>query len=159
MSKKEKCLGVLRLRGRVNIHPELEYTFKLMHLTRKNHLTLIRGTPSNLGAIQKIKDYTTWGEVSPEIIIQLLQKRGRLKGNQRLTNDNIKEKLGYDSVEELALDIYAGKVDLWKTPYIKPLFRLNSPKGGFHGTIKNPLPKGELGYRGDKINDLINKMI
>jgi large subunit ribosomal protein L30 len=130
-----------------------------MHLTRKHHLTLIRGTPSNRGAIQKIKDYTTWGEVSQEIILQLLQKRGRLKGNQRLSNNNIKETLGYDSVEGLAKVLYTGKVDLWSIPNIKPIFRLKPPKGGYRGSIKKPLPKGELGYRREKINDLLKKMI
>lgn len=37
-------------------------------------------------------------------------------------------------------------------------FRLNNPKGGWIA-IKNHFPKGDLGYRGDKINELIEKML
>lgn len=35
---------------------------------------------------------------------------------------------------------------------------LRPPKGGFR-SLKLPFPKGDLGYRGEKINDLIKKMM
>ncbi|MBR9680336.1 MAG: hypothetical protein GOU98_00755 [Candidatus Altiarchaeota archaeon] len=38
-------------------------------------------------------------------------------------------------------------------------FRLHPPRGGFKKTIKRPKPDGELGYRGEKINELILKML
>jgi len=159
LTEKAKCLAVLRLRGSVNIARELEQVFSLLHLNRKNHLTLMKGSPSNMGMIHRIKDYATWGEATHETISKLIEKRGRLKGNQRLTDDKIKEKLGYPSVEKLANAIYELQTDLWKVPNLKPIFRLHPPKGGFHGSIKKPYPKGELGYRGEKINDLLAKMI
>jgi large subunit ribosomal protein L30 len=159
LNEKEKCLAVLRLRGNVNINVEFEYVFKLMHLIRKNHLTLIRSSPPAVGMIRKIKDYATWGEISQETIFQLLQKRSYLIGNQKLTERNIKERTDYDSIEKLAEVLYNNKIDLWKLSELKPIFRLHPPKGGFHGSIKKPYPKGELGYRGKKINDLIVKMI
>jgi len=40
----------------------------------------------------------------------------------------------------------------------KPVFRLNPPKKGYEST-KCAFPKGSLGYRGEKINDLIERMI
>ncbi|MBS3070234.1 hypothetical protein J4220_01885 [Candidatus Micrarchaeota archaeon] len=39
-----------------------------------------------------------------------------------------------------------------------PVYRLNNPIGGWKDT-KNHFPKGDLGYRGEKINDLIKKML
>lgn len=36
--------------------------------------------------------------------------------------------------------------------------RLHPPKGGFRKSAKALFPKGEGGYRGDKINELIVKM-
>jgi len=44
---------------------------------------------------------------------------------------------------------------------MKKYFPLNSPKGGFERKgIKKPFKKGgALGYRGNKINDLIKKML
>lgn len=67
------CLALIRIRGSVGIRKELEYVFKLMHLPRKNHAVLIGGTPSNLRAIQKVKDYATWGNYSrlPQILESL----------------------------------------------------------------------------------------
>ncbi|MBI4895753.1 MAG: uL30 family ribosomal protein [Candidatus Aenigmarchaeota archaeon] len=40
----------------------------------------------------------------------------------------------------------------------KKISRLNSPKKGFKAT-KMIYPKGDLGYRGDKINELIERMM
>ena len=40
----------------------------------------------------------------------------------------------------------------------KPVFRLNPPRGGFKST-RLPYPKGDLGDRKEKINDLLERMI
>jgi large subunit ribosomal protein L30 len=150
---------ILRIRGSVAIRPEFEYTFKLLHLHKKNHATIIRGHPTHLGMIQKIKDYATWGEASIETITLLLSEKGFLKGNRRLTDNYVKEYFECDSINSFAEAIAKSKIELWKLPNIKPVFRLHPPKGGFHGSIKKPYPKGELGYRGEAINQLIKKMM
>ncbi|UCH03271.1 MAG: 50S ribosomal protein L30 [Candidatus Bathyarchaeota archaeon] len=147
------------MRGSVAIRKEVEYTFKLLHLHKKNHATIIKDYPTYLGMMQKIKDYATWGEASIETIALLLSKKGFLKGNRRLTDNYVKENLGWDSINSFAEAIAKEKIDLWKLPNLKPVFRLHPPKGGFHGSIKKPYPKGELGYRGEDINQLIKKMI
>ena len=36
---------------------------------------------------------------------------------------------------------------------------LHPPRGGFKKTIKRPKPDGELGYRGEAINELILRML
>ncbi len=48
-----------------------------------------------------------------------------------------------------------------KRPSAKKFFSLHPPRGGFERKgIKKPFKlKGALGFRGDKINDLIKKMI
>lgn len=157
--QKGKCLVILRIRGEVGIRKELEYVFKLLHLTRKNHATIIEGTPSYLGMIQKIKDYATWGEASSDTISHILRERGLIKGNKRLTDDYVKENLSYDSIDGLAKAISESIVDLRKLPNVKPVFRLHPPKGGFRKAVKKPYPEGELGYRGEEINQLLKKMI
>ncbi len=156
--EERRCIAVVRIRGNVNIRRELEYVFKIMHLTRENHATLMDSRPSNLGALQKVKDYATWGEPFQEAIALLLRKRGRLTGNRQLTDDYAKEKLGYDSIEGLAEAIYKCDVDIRKLPDLKPLFRLHPPRGGFREKKRKPYPEGELGYRGETINTLIEKM-
>lgn len=154
-----KCLALLRIRGNVGIAKELQHAFKFMHLNRKNHLTLMEETASNLGAIKKVKDYSTWGEITLETISLLLQKRSFLEGRKKLTDDYVKNELSYVSIEDLAKAIYDSRINFWKLPHIKPIFRLHPPRKGFRGSVRKPYPEGELGYRGEKINALIAKMI
>ena len=156
---KGAVLIMLRIRGSVAISKELEYVFRLLHLTRKNHATIIAGNPSYLGMIQKVKDYATWGEASSETISLLLKERGFLKGNKKLTDDYVKENLGYGSVDELSEAISNSKADFLKLPQVKPVLRLHPPRGGFHGSTKKPYPEGELGYRGESINKLVKEMV
>lgn len=157
--EKGRCLALIRLRGKVGIRKEYEYVFKLMHLTRKNHVTLLEETKSNLGMIRKIKDYSTWGEVSSETLFLLLEKKGKLRGNKKLTNDYVKNELGFPSIAELAQAIYASEINLWKLPNVKPIFRLHPPRKGFRKSIRRPYPNGELGYRGEDINKLLSRMM
>lgn len=159
MTTEERCIAIIRLRGNVNISHEREYTFKLMHLTRKNHSTLVKTTPSMIGSIRKIQDYSTWGEIDQPTIIQLLKRRAFLNGNQPLSDDIVRNTTGYSSIEDLATAIFNLETKLSDIPNLKPVFRLHPPRGGFKRTIKKPYPLGELGYRGSYINELLAKMI
>jgi len=51
-----------------------------------------------------------------------------------------------------------GKIKLEDFEKTKPVFRLNPPRGGYKAT-RLPYPKGDLGNRGDKINELLERMI
>ena len=157
--EKRRCLAVLRLRGPVGLDKEREYVFKLMRLSRKHHAVLLEDSPSNLGSIKKVKDYATWGDVDINTISLLLGKRGKLEGGKKLSEDYVKEELGYSSINELAEAIYGLNVQVNELSKLKPVFRLHPPKKGFHGSTKKPYPKGELGYRGKAINELIARMV
>ena len=61
------------------------------------------------------------------------------------------------SPEELAEKLEKGEVDLRDTPF-SPVFRLRPPSKGFR-SVKEFYPKGDLGYRGKEINDLLRRMI
>jgi large subunit ribosomal protein L30 len=101
----------------------------------------------------------TWGEVSPEIVSLLLKKRGRLVGDKELTDEYAKE-LGYKSLDDLAEALFKVDVEFSSLPEIKPLFRLRPPTKGFKGKVKRSYAAGgELGYRGDAINDLLKRMV
>ena len=158
MSEGNKCLAVVRVRGNVGTSREIEEVFRQMHLTRKNHATLVPSSLSNVGVLRKVKDYATWGEPSLETVTELLAKRGMLSGNRRLTEDYAKTSLGYKSLTALAKDLFEGHVDLRNLKGVKPLFRLHPPRKGFRGLTKKPHPEGELGYRGDEINSLLTRM-
>lgn len=158
-SEGKRCIVVVRVRGNVGTSREIEAILRQMHLTRKNHATLIHGSPSSDGVLRKVKDYVTWGEVSLETITELLAKRGAISGNRRLTEDYIKNTLGYESLAVLAKDLHEMQADLRDLEGMKPLFRLHPPRKGFQGSTKKPYPEGVLGYRGEEINSLLTRML
>jgi large subunit ribosomal protein L30 len=152
-------LVAVRIRGISDISHEITDTLSMLRLTRNCHATLVDDRPAYKGMLRKSKDYLTWGEVSQENIALLLKKRGRLVGDKKLTDEYAKE-LGYKSLDDLAEAIFKVEVDCNSLPKVKPVFRLHPPKKGFKGKIKRSYAAGgELGYRGDAINDLLKRMV
>jgi large subunit ribosomal protein L30 len=120
---------VVRVRGLIRVKKEINYTMQILSLYRKNYCTFVKY--KDLGMIKKVKDYVTYGEISPELKKELIEKK----------SEKTKTKDGKDT--------------------IKKFFRLNPPRKGFGKKgIKVAFSKGgALGYRADKINDLIKRMI
>ena len=114
-SKKSK-IGMILIRSGVGANHKVRDTLKMLHLKRKNNCAVIDNTPSNLGMVNKVKDFITWGELNDEIL-------GIFKD--------------------------------------KKVINLHPPRGGFERKgVKVPFKVGgALGYRGDKINDLIKRML
>ncbi len=153
---KMKTYLVIRLRGEMGVAPEILDTLSRMNLPSKFSATLISDTPSNIGMLNKVADYVTWGEIDRPALVDLLKKRGRLPGDKRLSEEVLKE-LSLGTFEELAeLMLKEGSV----VPPIKKTFRLTPPSGGFKRHITRHLKSGgELGYRGAAIVELLRKMI
>ncbi|MEM3363934.1 MAG: 50S ribosomal protein L30 [Candidatus Micrarchaeia archaeon] len=149
-------LAVVRVRGRTGIRPEIKGALEVLSLTRINHCVILNETPQIRGTLNVCKDYVTWGELSSDVLAKMLEKRGRLPGNKRLTLEYLKSK-GYDGFDKLAEAILSGKVKL-KDAGLKKVLRLSPPRGGYKIT-KLPYPRGALGYRGEKINDLLRRMM
>lgn len=156
---KAKCLAAVRVRGTINVRKDIEDTLRMLRLNRANHATIIPSTPQYLGMLQKAKDHITWGEISQEILTHLIKKRGRLVGGKNITLDFLKKK-GFQSFEELANKIYSSDLKLKDLKDVKPIFRLHPPSKGFEKSLKRAFKDGgETGYRGDKINELIKRMM
>lgn len=155
-----KKIAIIRVRGLNKLKSKIEDTMKMLRLYNKNNCIIVDVNESMLGMINKIKDYITWGEADQETIKLLLEKRGRTSGNKALTEEYLrsKTKYGYD---EFAKAFFESKIKLRDVPGLKPYFRLMPPRGGFerHGIKVHYSMGGSLGYRKEKINDLIKKMI
>jgi large subunit ribosomal protein L30 len=155
----DKTLLIVRIRGGIDVPRKIEDTMMMIRVDRNNYATLIQGTPSYSGMLKKIKDCVTWGEPTVETIRLILEKRGMLEGDRRLSEETVKE-TGYESIEKLAQALHQGEVDLTKVKKLKPFFRMHPPKRGFKRSVKRPYRnKGELGYRGEAINELAEKMV
>lgn len=123
-------IAVIRIKGLTKVGHEKEDTLNMLKLYRKNFCVVLDKTPSIVGMVKKVEDKVTWGEVDDSTIKEISSKRG--------------EKTKEDGKEAM-----------------KPYFRLHPPRGGFERKgIKVPFSLGgAMGYRGDKINDLIKRML
>ena len=153
-------LAVIRVRGRVDVRPEVRHTLALLRLHKSNHCVLVKNDLSTKGMLHVIKDWSTWGEINKETLRELLRKRAYLAGGKKgLSEENIKDDTDYTHIDELIESLLTNKVALKDLSGIKPIFRLNPPRKGYSG-VKKPFTKGgALGYRGSAINTLLNQMI
>ena len=150
-------IGVLRVRGRTGVKKGIQDTMSMLKLTRINHLVLLHEDPTYKGMLVKAKDYVTWWEIDVETISQIITKRGKILGNEKVTEEYIKENTDYSSIEELAKAVVAGEATV-EDAGIKPVFRLHPPRKGYEATKTSFKEGGSLGNRED-INELVSKMI
>ena len=154
----QKTLFTVRIRGGVDAPKTVEDTLTMLRLEKNNSATLIRESSSYIGMLRKVKDYITWGEPTIDTIKFLIEKRGKLIGDKKITNEALKE-LGYENIELLAKTLHSGELEITQLNGVKPFFRMHPPKKGFKRSVKRPFnDRGELGYRGDAINQLIIRM-
>jgi large subunit ribosomal protein L30 len=148
--------AIIRIRGGVNTRPEIKYTMDLLNINRVNHCAIVKEDPHYRGMIQKVKDYVAWGQIDDDTLALLLEKRGRLAGNRRLTEALIKEKTVFGSIKEFAKAVNSGSAS-FKDVGLKPVFRLHPARKGLRSTKKTVPQGGVLGFH-DSIKDLITKM-
>ena len=139
-------IATVRVRGSVNLNQKVKDTLNLLRLYRKNYCVVVDDNASYKGMINKVKDYVTYGEIDDTTYKELIAKRGEeYKGREKDRKGKLKYK----------------KFILIDNKKLKPFFRLNPPKKGFgrKGIKVSFKAKGALGYRGEKINDLLKRMI
>lgn len=151
--------AVVRVRGTVNVNPDIKKTLQLMNLTKVNHCVLLEEIPVTKGMLQVAKDYVTWGEIEKDVLTKLIVSRGRLEGDKSLTDETLKSLTTFSDVDKLSQAIIDKKYRYKDIPSIKPIFRLNPPKKGYRTIKRSFVRKGSLGYRGKQINKLIERMI
>ena len=149
--------AVIRIRGTAKKNFAHVDTMEMLRLFKPNHLVLVDERAQ--GMLLKIQDFITWGEISQDVLEQLVEKRGRTAGDRKVTAAFLKEhKIA--SMEELAGQVLKNPKHL-QTLGIKPVFRLNPPSKGYEraGIKRTFNVGGALGYRAEKINKLIGRMM
>jgi len=155
-----KLIAIVRIHGRTGLKKGIKDTLKMVRLYKKNNCVVVQNSQDMIGMINKIKEYATWGEINEEILKLLLIKRAKLARKKALTEEYIKGKLKI-SLDEFIKKIMDFELTLKELPGLKLFFKLSPPKGGFErgGVKKQFALGGVLGYRKEKINDLLKKMI
>jgi large subunit ribosomal protein L30 len=151
--------AIIRVRGIVNVKPNIKKTLQLLNLTRVNHCVLTEESPSAKGMLQIVKDYVTWGEIEKDTLTKLIKEKGRLEGEKPITEDYLKSATSYKDIEKLVEAITLKKLKFKEIPNVKPLFRLDPPRKGYESVKRAYTKKGTLGYRGKEINKLLEKML
>jgi large subunit ribosomal protein L30 len=151
--------AVVRVRGGIDVRKSIKDTLKMLRLNRVNHCVIIPESNEFKGMLKKAKDYITWGEIDAKLLNELLTTRGKLLGDKPLNDKIIKSNSKFKSTNQFSTEIIKGNAKLSDVKDIKPVIRLHPPRKGYEG-IKRPFTMGgALGYRGDKINDLLRRMI
>ena len=154
-----KLIAIIQLRGLINVKKEVKDTLKMLNLGRTGNLSLIDDRKEYAGMLQKVKDYTTFGEIDEETLVLLLKNRGEVKGGKKLTEDYLKNNSQFKTIKEFAEKLVKNEAKLTDVKGLKKTFRLSPPKGGFKSLKKSFGNAGDLGNRKKLINTLIKKMV
>jgi len=157
----ERYLIAIRLDGTPNVRAPQELTLNSLRMKSRYSAVLLRDDPSVRGMLQRIKDHVTWGEAKKDDIELLLANRARTEEGLGITSKFVKKKTELTGVSELVSSLRSGKFTLSKLWEIgvRPCFRLHPPRGGFYKSSKRPFAdRGELGYRGEGLHELLVKM-
>lgn len=140
-------IAIVRVRGPIDVRPETRKTMELLRLTKRNHCVLLseeKHKESLKGMLNRCKDYVTWGKVPAETVKMVVEKRGRLAGDKKPTK------------EDIAAAVKA--IETGEKSNVKPVYRLHPPRKGWKST-KYLYPRGALGPRGEKMAELLKKMV
>jgi large subunit ribosomal protein L30 len=152
-----KRIGVVRVRGSVNVNRDIEEALRMLRLSRVNYCTLIDDRDSYIGTLRKVKDYVTWGEVGEEDVASILKNRGELAGGNRLTDGYVKEGKKFKSIKDFAKSFIKFEAELDDIQDLRPFFRLHPPRKG-HGGIKRSFTEGGALGKRDSMKDILHRM-
>ena len=149
---------VVRIKGQADVPHWATTTMNLLKLEKKYRATIIPAKDNTLGMLNKVKHYVTWIQLDEELAKELLNKKARKSGYQKITTEDIKE-LGFNTVDDLAKALAEGKTSLSKLKPLKPWFALSPPRHGFKRSTKRLAgQKGVLGLNKD-LGTLVRRMI
>jgi large subunit ribosomal protein L30 len=157
--EERKTLIAVKIRGTISAQREARETLQFLHLEHTNHAVLLDNRPAYKGMLQRVQAYVTWGEADKSTVKFMVEKRGRLAGDKKLTEEYL-HKIGYQNFDELTDAIVSGKVEFAKLQDTVPVFKLHPPSKGYKGKTKKSFRSGgEAGNRGEAINALVQRMV
>ena len=149
---------VVRIKGQADCPYWATTTMTLLKLDKKYRATILPAKDNTLGMLRKVQHYVTWTEIDASLATELVDKKARKGGYQKITADDLK-KLGFANAEELGKALAEGKATLSKLKPLKPWFALAPPKLGFKKSTKRLYgQKGILGQN-KELDAIVRRMI
>lgn len=135
---------VIRIHGRVGMKKNIVNSLNRLRLRKKYSCIVIDPTKEQEGMIKKLRDFVAFGEINRETFEELIEKRAQI----------IDKKKKIDA-KKIVEGLEKGKK--YESLNLKPFFRLHPPRKGIKAKLH--FPKGVLGYNGEKINNLVERML
>eukprot|EP00605_Chrysophyceae_sp_TOSAG23-4_P000067 GSChrysophyteH1.ASY1.ANO1.69.1 assembled CDS len=164
----EKIVFVIRIRGILNVSPKVKKILQLFRLRQINNGVFVRVNAATIKMLRLIEPFIAYGYPTLKSVRDLIYKRGfgKVTGQRIPLSDNAVVSAGLpgtglECVEDVVHEVFTcGDNFKAATNFLWP-FKLQSPRGGFSGKGKlNHFNEGgACGQQGDKINQLIKKML
>jgi large subunit ribosomal protein L30 len=149
---------VVRIKGQADCPYWATTTMTLLKLDKKYRATILPAKDNTLGMLKKVQHYVSWIEIDASLATELIDKKARKGGYQKITPEDLKE-LGFASSEELGGALADGKATLSKLQPLKPWFALAPPVHGFKRSTKKLYgQKGILGAN-KELDSVVRRMI
>jgi large subunit ribosomal protein L30 len=149
---------VVRIKGQADVPYWATTTMTLLKLDKKYRATILPAKDNTLGMLNKVKHYVSWVELDADLAKELIDKKARKSGYQKITPADLKE-IGFGSTDEFASALADGKAILSKIKLLKPWFALSPPRYGFKRSTKRLYgQKGVLGQNKD-LGTLVRNMM
>jgi len=149
---------VVRIKGQADCPYWATHTMSLLKLDKKYRATILPSKENTLGMLRKIQHYVSWIELDASLAKELIDKKARKGGYQKITPNDLKD-LGFASSNELGTALADGKATLSKLKPLKPWFALSPPRLGFKRSTKRLYGnKGVLGQN-KELDAIVRRMI
>ena len=149
---------VVRIKGQADCPYWATTTMNLLKLDKKYRATILPSKDNTLGMLRKVQHYVFWVEIDASLAQELIEKKARKSGYQKITDEDLKE-LGFANSSELATALADGKATLSKLKPLKPWFALAPPVHGFKRSTKKLYgQKGVLGAN-KELDTIVRRMI
>jgi len=149
---------VVRIKGQADCPYWATHTMMLLQLDKKYRATILPAKDNTIGMLRKVQHYVSWIELDASLAKELIDKKARKSGYQKITPEDLKT-LGFASTEELGAALAEGKAVLSKLKPLKPWFALAPPVHGFKRSTKKLYgQKGILGAN-KELDTIVRRMI
>lgn len=140
-------LCVIKIRSDIKSKGSERKILQALGLKKQNMCAVIDKNDVNLGAVEKVEGYVTYGEINKDMLKKLIKKYSKVQMKD-------------SDIDTFIEDFYANNKS-FKDIGLSHIFRLHPPRGGFERKGKKVPFKsgGAVGYRADKINELLSRMI
>ncbi len=142
----DKMICLIRIRGEINLDRDVKETLSRLRIRKKYSCVVIKPTKEQEGMIKKVRNFAAYGKIDKATFESLVEKRGQ----------RVDKKKKLDSKKAVG-ELEKGKK--YDEVGLKPFFRLHPPRGGIDSKVHFPKGKGVLGDHGDKINELVLRML